>query len=72
MNRIYLNVQKQFCAECSLALRRFIGGIECVESIPVQNGMIEIGYDSSKIAEDTLRRISKESIEKLGYTLPDE
>ena len=72
MNRIYLNVQKQFCAECSLALRRFIGGMEGVESIIVQNGMIEIGYDSSKIAEDTLRRISKESIEKLGYTLPDE
>ena len=72
MNRIYLNVQKQFCAECSLALRRFIGGMEGVESITVQNGMIEIGYDSSKIAEDTLRRISKDSIEKLGYTLPDE
>ena len=46
--------------------------MEGVESITVQNGMIEIGYDSSKIAEDTLRRISRDSIEKLGYTLSDE
>jgi len=72
MKRIYLNVQKQFCAECSLALRRFIGGMDGVQSITVQNGMIEIDYDSSKIAEETLRRISKDSIEKLGYTLSDE
>jgi len=72
MNRVYLNVQKQFCEECSLALRRFIGGMEGVESIAVQNGMIEIGYDSSKITEDDIRKISKDSIEKLGYKLLDE
>ena len=72
MNKVYLNVKKQFCEECSLALRRFIGGMEGVESIAVQNGIIEIGYDSSKIAEDAIRKISKDSIEKLGYELLDE
>jgi len=72
MNKVYLNVQKQFCEECSLALRRYIGKMEGVKSIAVQNGMIEIGYDSSKITEDALRKLSKESIEKLGYELLDE
>ena len=72
MNKVYLNVQKQFCEECSLALRRYIGKMEGVKSIGVQNGMIEIGYDSSKITEDALRKLSKESIEKLGYELLDE
>ena len=72
MSKVSLNVQRQFCEECSLALRRFIGGMEGVESIEVQNGKIEIDYDSSKIAEDILKRLSKDSVEKLGYKLLDE
>jgi len=72
MSKVSLNVQRQFCEECSLALRRFIGRMNGVESIAVQNGKIEIGFDSSKISEDTLRKLSKDSIEKLGYTLVDE
>jgi copper chaperone CopZ len=72
MSKVSLNVQKQFCEECSLAIRRFIGGMEGVESIAVQNGKIEIGYDSSKISEESLKKLSKDSIEKLGYTLLDE
>jgi copper chaperone CopZ len=72
MNKVYLNVQKQFCEECSLALRRFIGGMEGVESIEVQHGKIEIGYDASKITKDTLKKLSRDSIEKLGYKLLDE
>ncbi len=72
MSKVSLNVQKQFCEECSLALRRFIGGMEGVESIEVQSGKIEIDYDSTKIAEEVLKQLSKDSIEKLGYKLLDE
>ncbi len=72
MSKVSLNVQKQFCEECSLAIRRFVGGMEGVESIKVQNGKIEIGYDSSKISEEKLKKLSKDSVEKLGYTLLDE
>jgi copper chaperone CopZ len=72
MSKVSLNVERKFCEECSLALRRFIGGMNGVESIEVRNGKIEIGYDSSKIAEDILKKLSKESIEKLGYKLLDE
>ena len=72
MSRIALSVPKELCAECSLALRRFIGGMEGVDSIDVENGKIEISFDASKITPDTLLRISRDSVEKLGYKLPDE
>ncbi len=41
MSKIVLNVPKELCAECSLALRRFVGGKEGVDSIDVENGKIE-------------------------------
>jgi copper chaperone CopZ len=72
MNKIALNVPKELCAECSLALRRFIGGMEGVDSIDVENGKIQISFDASKITQDTLVKVSKDSIEKLGYKLLDE
>lgn len=72
MSKIALNIPKELCAECSLALRRFIGGMEGVDSIDVENGKIQISFDASKIAQDTLVSVSKDSIEKLGYKLLDE
>jgi copper chaperone CopZ len=66
-----LNVQKEFCEECSLALRRFIGKMDGVESIDVENGQIQISFDSEKIVETDLVTLTKESIEKLGYRLLD-
>jgi copper chaperone CopZ len=71
MNKISLRVPKELCVDCSLALRRFIGGMEGVDSIDVENGKIEISFDASKIAKDTLVKISKDSVEKLGYELLD-
>lgn len=38
MKKIFLNVQKEFCEECSLALRRFISKMPGVESIDVESG----------------------------------
>ena len=72
MNKITLRVPKEMCAECTLALRRFLGGIEGVESIDVEKGKIEISFDATKIAKDNLVRISKDSVERLGYKLTDE
>ena len=54
-----MSVPKELCVECSIALRRFIGSTEGVDSIDVVNGKIEISFDASKIAKDTLARISK-------------
>lgn len=71
MGKISLNVQKEFCAECTLALRRFIGKMDGVESVDVESGRIEISFDDLKIPASTLMKISKDSIEKLGYHLDE-
>lgn len=64
-----MNVQKEFCDECSLALRRFIGKMDGVNSIDVANGTIVIAFDDGKITGEDVLRLSKESIEKLGYKI---
>ena len=71
MKQVSLNVQKEFCDECSLALRRFIGRMEGVDSIDVENGKILIKFDDAKVMEEDILKISKESIEKLGYKIND-
>jgi len=69
MKKVSFGVEKHFCAECSLALSRFIGKLDGVESIEVENGMIVISFDDAKIAEETLSRITIDNIGKLGYKL---
>jgi copper chaperone CopZ len=71
MKKISLNVQKEFCEECSLALRRFIGKMDGVNSIDTEGGKIVIDIDDSKCTEEHIMKISRESIEKLGYRLND-
>ncbi len=71
MKKVSLNVQKEFCDECSLALRRFIGKMNGVNSIDVENGKIVINFDDSKIMEEDIVKISRESIEKLGYKMDE-
>lgn len=71
MKRISLNVQKEFCEECSLALRRFIGKMKGVDSIDVESGKIVISFDDSKVMEDDIVKVSRESIEKLGYKMDE-
>ncbi len=72
MEKISLNVQKQFCEECSLALRRFVGNIDGVESVDVENGRIIISFDEFRITQDRVRTIASDSVEKLGYKVNDE
>jgi copper chaperone CopZ len=71
MKKISLHVQKEFCDECSLALMRFIGKMDGVTSIDAENGRIVIDFDDSRIMEEDVLKISRESIEKLGYRLLD-
>jgi copper chaperone CopZ len=65
------NVDKNLCAECSLALRRFIGGMDGVESIDVEQGKIAVKFNEIEIDEEKLSKITKDSIERLGYKLEE-
>lgn len=69
MGRITLGVQKEFCAECTLALRRFIGKMEGVDSIDVESGKIVIDFNDLKVAGEDILRITRDSIDKLGYKI---
>jgi copper chaperone CopZ len=72
MEKVALRIPKELCADCALALRRFIGSMEGVDAIEVENGQIEISYDASRVAKDTLVKISRDSVTRLGYKLLDE
>ena len=71
MKRISLNVQKEFCDECSLAIRRFVGKMDGIDSVDVEDGKIVISFDDSTIREADVLKISRESVEKLGYKITD-
>ncbi len=71
MKKISLNVRKEFCEECSLALRRFMGKMEGVDSVDTENGKIVIAFDDSKVTEERIISIARDSVEKLGYPLSD-
>ncbi len=61
------DVENALCADCSMALRRFIGGLYGVGSIDVENGRIAVRFDETAIDEAELKKIAKDSIERLGY-----
>lgn len=66
------DVDKSLCAECSMALRRFIGGMDGVESVEAENGKVAIRFDESTLDENTLSTVAKNSIERLGYAVKEE
>jgi len=65
------NVQNNRCESCSTALRRFVGGMDGVQSIDVENGKIAVRFDERAIDEEKLSKITKESMEKLGYRIDE-
>lgn len=71
MGKISINVQKEFCEECSIALRRFIGRMDGINSIETERGRIEIDFDNSKLLESDILKLTKDSIDKLGYKIED-
>ena len=72
MSRILFKVQRQFCGECSLALRRFIGGMDGVSEVEVADGGVAVEFDENKIAGERVRQLTRESIEKLGYRVDED
>jgi len=72
MSKTYFKVQKELCGDCSMALRRFIGGMDGVSSVDVESGSIAVDFNEGKISEESVRRIARDSMEKLGYRVEEE
>ena len=71
MKNISLNVSKDRCAECSMALRRFTGKMDAVDIINVDYGQVVIHLDEKVVDEDYFRNLTHESLSKMGYTVFD-
>ncbi len=69
MKKRSFKVEDQFCDECALALRRFIGHMDGIESIDVENKMIAVLYNPLKMPDDRLDKITRDSLERLGHKL---
>ena len=69
MKEAFLDVQKEFCGECSLALKHFMENMKGVESITAEEGRIKIIYDESRLSEDRVLKIARDSIDEMGYTI---
>lgn len=72
MEKILFNIEERVCDECALALRRFIGHMDGVESIDTENKKIAVVFDQTKMSEEELTRLTRDSLEKLGHRLIEE
>jgi copper chaperone CopZ len=71
MRKLLFKVEDQFCDECALALRRFIGHLDGVTSIDVEEKKIVIVFDDTKMPDEDLIRITSDSLDKLGHKLTE-
>ena len=56
------------CYDCVIALKKFIGSLDGVESIEMDGEYkVDISYDASSISKDKLTRLVGESVDKLGF-----
>ena len=72
MSRVLFRVQREFCGECSLALRRFLGGMEGVNAVDVENGSVTVDFDDRKIPDERMQMLARDSIDKLGYRVDED
>lgn len=71
MKKTSFSVDKNLCFDCSLALRRFIGGLDGVDSIDVEHGKVVVSFNENEIDQEKLSKIARDSIRKLGYDLEE-
>ncbi len=67
MRRLLFSVEDKLCDECTLTLRRFIGRLQGIESIDVEDRGISICFDNAKLPEERLLGLATDSLERLGH-----
>jgi hypothetical protein len=67
----FIHVDKNICTGSSLALRRFIGGMDGIDSIESMQGKIAVRFDEAAIDEETVATIMRYGIEKPGYRVEE-
>ncbi len=67
MRKLLFSVEDKLCDECALALRRFIGPLQGIESVDVEDREIVISFDNAKLPEERLLGLATDSLERLGH-----
>ncbi len=71
MRKLLFKVEDRVCDECALALRRFIGHMEGIVSIDVEDRKIAIVFDTATITDEDLIKITTDNLDKLGHKLTE-
>jgi copper chaperone CopZ len=70
MANISFKVGSIYCYDCVIALKKFVGSLEGIQSIEmIGEDKVDISFDPSVIGEEKLRQIITDSIEKLGFKI---
>jgi copper chaperone CopZ len=58
------------CYDCVLALRKFLGSLDGIQSIEMDGeDKIDISYDTSSFSEGRLTQVVYQSVDKLGFKI---
>lgn len=71
MKTVLYKIAQGRCLECSIALKRFIGGIKGVESVDVGHESVSVRFDEANANEDSIRKLTRDSIERLGFRIEE-
>jgi copper chaperone CopZ len=69
MRTVSFRVADRICDDCSLALRRYLDGIEGVASVDADGRNMAVLFDEEVINGDAVITAARDSLEKLGHRL---
>lgn len=69
LETVSFRIGQIYCYDCVRALRKFVGSMKGVDRLEVQGGTVMVYYDPDLVARQFVERVTRESIEKLGYRI---
>ena len=71
MQKVTFNVGGEFCLECAMAVNKFLRNLEGVDTVEKEGNVVAITFDESQISPESLSKIARENIERLGYKIKE-
>ncbi len=68
---LQVNVGALYCYSCVQALRSFIGTLQGIEGVEVDDAMVKVTYSPEVISQNEVRKIVADTVEKLGYKVKE-
>jgi copper chaperone CopZ len=71
MRKLLFKVEDKVCDECALALERFLGHLEGIVSVAIEDRRISVVFDDAKMTDEDLIKLTTDNLEKLGHRLTE-